>query len=237
MKRTMRYIICFFIIAALVAALWLIPFSSPAINQNKGIVVIDPGHGGFDGGATGRLTNVKEDMLNLSVSKKLKNMFENNGYTVIMTREDENAVGRTKDDDMQKRREIIDTSGADLVISVHMNKFSDTTCTGPVVFYHEDSEEGEKLAKAIQEEMVAALKPDRPRVHKPETYYILRSGTCPCVLVECGFISNEREEQLLQTDEYQNLCAAAIFKGAAFYMAKRSEPDKEENPPVPLISQ
>lgn len=222
MKRHKRYVIYFFIVIVLIAALLAIPLSQPVMSQRDTVIVIDAGHGGFDGGAEGRLTGVKEDGLNLAVSKKLQTLFENQGYTVIMTREDENALGRTKDGDMQKRKQIIENANADIVISIHMNKFVDTSCHGPVVFYHEDSAEGEKLAKLMQAQLVETLKPERPRVEKPETYFILRSGECPCVLVECGFLSHERDEQLLQTEEYQALCASAIFKGAMLYLSQRS---------------
>ncbi len=221
MKRHKRYYIFYFIVIVLIITMLAIPLSQPVMNQREAIVVIDAGHGGFDGGAQGRLSGVKEDGLNLSVSKKLQTLFENQGYTVIMTREDENALGTTKDEDMKKRKKIIENANADIVISVHMNKFSDTSCHGPVVFFHKDSDEGEKLAKLMQAKLVETLKPQRPREEKPETYFILRSGSCPCVLVECGFLSNERDEQLLQTEEYQQLCASAIFKGAMLYLNQR----------------
>lgn len=221
MKRNKRYLIYIFIVLILFVTLLLIPLSQPALNQRDTVIVIDAGHGGFDGGAEGRLTGVKEDGLNLNVSKKLQTLFENQGYTVIMTREDENALGRTKDEDMKKRKQIIENANADIVISIHMNKFMDTSCYGPVVFFHSDSSEGEKLAKLMQAKLVETLQPERPRVEKPESYFILRSGECPCVLVECGFLSHEREEQLLQTEEYQALCASAIFKGAMLYLTQR----------------
>ncbi len=221
MKSKTRYLIYFLIVVALIASLIAIPLSKPVMKQSDAIVVIDAGHGGFDGGAVGP-GGVKEDTLNLSVANKLKTMCLNQGYSVIMTREDENAIGKTKDEDMKKRKQIIENSNADVVISIHMNKFSDTSCHGPVVFYHEDSAEGEKLAKLMQEKLVEMLKPEKPRVEKPETYFILRSGDCPCVLVECGFLSNAHDEELLQTDDYQELCASAIFKGLQLYFSQRN---------------
>ena len=219
MKHALRYIICFLVIAIIGAVLFsLLPGDRMAMSRAKFTVVIDPGHGGFDGGAIGRLTNVREDELNLIVANKLKDLFEKNGIAVVMTRPDENALGRTKDEDMAKRRSIIENAEADIVISIHMNKFNDTQCSGPVTFYHEESEEGKKLAELIQDELNTRLEPPRPRTFRPETYFILRSGGCPCVLVECGFISNEREEQLLQTEEYQDKCAKAIYSGAKLYL-------------------
>lgn len=220
MKRKGRYLIYFLIVIVLIASLIAIPLSKPVMNQRDIIIVIDAGHGGFDGGAVSP-NGVKEDALNLSVALKLKTMCLNQGYSVIMTREDENAIGDTKNEDMKKRKQIIENSNATIVISIHMNKFSDTTCHGPVVFYHKDSEEGEKLAKIMQEKLVETLKPERPRVEKPETYYVLRSGDCPCVLIECGFLSNAKDEELLQTEDYQEKCASAIFKGLQLYFSQR----------------
>ena len=220
MKRKGRYLIYFLIVMALIASLIAIPLSKPVMKQRDNIIVIDAGHGGFDGGAVSP-NGVKEDALNLSVAMKLKTMCLNQGYSVVMTREDENAIGDTKNEDMKKRKQIIENSNADVVISIHMNKFNDTTCHGPVVFYHKDSPDGEKLAKIMQEKLVETLKPERPRVEKPETYFILRSGDCPCVLVECGFLSNAHDEELLQTEDYQEKCAAAIFKGLQLYFSQR----------------
>ena len=219
-----RYIVFFLIAAVAVAAVALavsIPNAAPAMSQSKARIVIDPGHGGFDSGAIGRFTKVHEDDLNLAVSLKLRDLFAQNGYAVVMTRQDESAVGYTKEGDMWKRRSIIDEANADIVISVHMNKYQASSVSGPLAFYFTKSIEGEKLARLVQEQLVAILQPYKKRKHLPERYYILRSGKCPCVLVECGFISNEREEYLLQTDEYQSKCAQAIFNGATAYLDQR----------------
>ena len=130
--------------------------NQPVMGMAKYTVVIDAGHGGLDGGAVGRLTRVREDGLNLIVANKLKSLFEKNGITVVMTRKDEKALAASKDADMAKRREIIESSDADIVISIHMNKFQDSSVSGPMAFYHEDSEEGKKLAELIQTELKRA---------------------------------------------------------------------------------
>ncbi len=231
MKRPYRYIVYFFVAAAvIVAALFIFsPETAPAMNETTNIIVIDPGHGGFDSGAIGRFSGVHEDKLNLAVAKKLQALFVNAGYTVIMTREDDDAVALTKGDDMWARRNIIDNSQADIVISIHMNKFSASSVSGPMVFYFDGSNEGEKLAAAIQQALNDTLQPPKPRSQCSETYYILRSGTCPCALVECGFLSNEREEWLLQSDDYQQKCADAIFAGAIQYINTRFVTDVTED--------
>jgi N-acetylmuramoyl-L-alanine amidase len=227
MRHTKRYIVCFFIVAAIVAiVLLLLPESQSVMGVAKYTVVIDAGHGGLDGGAVGRLTGVREDGLNLVVAKKLKSLFEKNGIAVVMTRSDEKALDSSKHADMARRREIIQSAGADIVISIHMNKFQDSAVSGPMAFYHEGSEEGKKLAELIQTELNARLDPPKPRTFRPETYFILRSGDCPCVLVECGFLSNEREERLLQSEDYQDLCAKAIYAGARAYIDQLAAPSQ-----------
>lgn len=225
MKTRKRYIIFFVIAAILAAAVFLgAPESAQVAGQNKGIIVIDAGHGGFDGGAVGKLTNIKEDSLNLIVAQKLKTLFEMNGYSVIMTRSDGNAVAATKKADMAQRRKTIDESNADVVISIHMNKFSDTSVSGPMAFYYEKSAEGKTLAELIQIQLNQYLDPPKPRTFKPEDYFILKSSDTPCVLVECGFLSNDREEKLLQQDDYQEKCARAIYRGTVQYLSQRLNP-------------
>ena len=229
MDRTVRYII-FFIVVALVILILLsmIPQAQQTLGQARTVIVIDAGHGGFDGGATGRLTGVHEDTLNLAVAKKLQMLCRDIGHDVIMTRGDDEALGDTKHEDMAARRGVIEASCADVVVSIHMNKFGDSGVSGPQVFYHKESAEGEKLAGLIQQKLNTRLSPPRPRTHKPETYFILRAGTAPCVIVECGFLSNEREEKLLQTEEYQQQCAEAIFSGLLHFINQRFLTDIHE---------
>ena len=114
---------------------------------------------------------------------------------------------------------------ADLVISIHMNKFADTSVSGPQVFFYKDSAEGEELAKLIQQALIETLNPPKQRTEHPEDYYILCSGDCPAVIVECGFLSNEREEKLLQDNDYQTECAKAIYRGAVTYLEQRIQSD------------
>lgn len=228
MKARNRYMIFFVIAAILVMAVYFgAPESAQVAGQNKGTILIDAGHGGFDGGAVGRITNIKEDILNLIVSQKLKSLFEMNGYSVVMTRNDGNAVAATKKADMAQRRKIIEGSEADVVISIHMNKFKDTSVSGPMAFYYEKSAEGKTLAELIQIQLNDYLDPPKVRTFKPEDYFILKSSDSPCVLVECGFLSNEREEKLLQQDDYQEKCARAIYRGTVQYLSQRLNPSAD----------
>jgi len=182
------------------------------------LVVIDPGHGGFDSGAIGRKSGVHEDDLNLAVALKLRELLVQGGYTVIMTREDEGAVGSTKQGDMGIRRRIIEQANSEITISIHMNYYSASSVSGPQAFYCPGSERGERLASYVQEELDGQLNPPRKRKTTSERYYILRSGASPAVLVECGFLSNENEEYLLRQESYQEKIAKAVFDGVDRYM-------------------
>ncbi|MGI5848723.1 MAG: N-acetylmuramoyl-L-alanine amidase [Christensenellales bacterium] len=230
MGNRYRYIVFVLFAAILVITLLLgIPETVQVMGQKKGVIVIDAGHGGFDGGAIGRLTDVREDVLNLCIAKKLQRLLAADGYTVIMTREDQNAVARTKKGDMNRRKEIIVNADADIVISIHMNKFKDSSASGPIVFYSEESIDGAKLASLVQQQLNTALNPPRPRTFRPENYFILRIGDASCILVECGFLSNEREERLLQTKDYQDKCANAIYRGVELYTDQLFETDIMED--------
>ncbi len=229
MKIRNRYMIFFLSVSFVVAVLLLAnSVSAQVMKQIRGTIVIDAGHGGFDAGASGKVTKAREDVLNLAVAKKLQRLFEINGFTVIMTREDDNAVASTKHKDMERREQIIEETNPDAVISIHMNKFPDPSVSGPMAFYYEKSTEGKILAQLIQEQLNEYLQPPRPRTYKPEDYFMLRHGECPCILVECGFLSNEREEKLLQTEEYQENIAKAIYKGVDAYF---EQPDKNYTSP------
>ena len=102
-------------------------------------VVVDAGHGGVDGGAVGSKTGVVEAGLNLTVAFAVRDALEAEGINVLMTRTDEDALADTKQGDMQARRKLMNTEGVDLVVSVHMNRFTDPSISGPMAFYMKGS--------------------------------------------------------------------------------------------------
>jgi len=181
------------------------------------VVVVDAGHGGFDIGATGTSGEHESD-LNLKVAEYLKADFEQDGAQVIMTRADENAIAASKDDDMAKRRQIIQQSGSDIVVSVHMNADTNPSVSGPIVLYSPNAIQGEKLAKLIQNSLLKTLVPPAKNSARAENLYILQSGAQPSVLVECGFITNTQEDALLLQDEYQKNVAEAIEQGCLEFL-------------------
>lgn len=200
------------------------PGSQPTSNKEATggiegkLIVIDPGHGGFDPGAEGA-SGTREDEQNLKVAFFLKEELESHGARVIMTRSDENAIADTKELDMAKRRDIIEQSGSDIVLSVHMNSFpGDPDVSGPLVMYMSGSENGNKLAEAIISSMNEGLAPEREGKTRAENdKYILKSGNMPCVIVECGYLSNPREEERLISEDYQRKIAEAICAGVESY--------------------
>ena len=195
-------------------------FSSPA---NKKIIIIDPGHGGFDSGALSP-SGTREDELNLKVAKKLKQYLVDHNATVILTRENDEGLASRKSDDMRKRVEIIRESNPDIVISIHMNKFPQTQYFGGQTFYMTGSEEGKKLAQSIQTRLVENLIEDNNRqIKSANNFLILKASSSPTVIVECGFLSNLKEEAMLKTDAYQDKIAWAIFNGILEYFSMEEE--------------
>ncbi|MGI6161054.1 MAG: N-acetylmuramoyl-L-alanine amidase family protein [Christensenellales bacterium] len=180
-------------------------------------VLIDAGHGGFDIGCKGTVTGVEEAELNLDVAKELERKLRQAGANIIMTRDDENAIGGTKDEDMQNRREIINKSGADIMISIHMNSFpDDPQISGPQVFYYDGSVKGAELAGIIQNELNSQTGGNRGIVGS--NYYVLRAGNMPSVIVECGFLTNSRDEELLSDAAYRKKLAGYIAEAAVEYL-------------------
>lgn len=182
------------------------------------VIAVDAGHGGYDGGAVGRVSGVPEKGLNLDVAQRLAALLEQEGAQVIMTRTDdyalcdENPPIRKKRQDMQRRARIITQGTAQLVLSIHMNEYAGRAQSGPQVFYREGCPAGRLLAGALQQAMNEELSPKKDRTALGGDYYILTLGV-PSALVECGFLSNKQEEALLLTQEYRQKVAQAIAQG------------------------
>ncbi|MDD4835394.1 MAG: N-acetylmuramoyl-L-alanine amidase, partial [Lutispora sp.] len=123
-----------------------------------------------------------------------------------------------KNEDLRTRHELINSSGADIFISVHLNSFPQSQYYGAQSFYQKGDEEGKKIAELIQNELVEVIKNKNIRKAKSiDTVYILKNKKMPGALVECGFLSNSQEEKLLQEDKYQEKIAWSIFMGIMRY--------------------
>ncbi len=193
--------------------------------KTKQVIIIDPGHGGADPGKVG-VNNALEKDINLSISFKLKTYLEQSGFEVVLTRTDDNGLYTLEDNnkkraDMKKRVDIINETNPVMTISVHQNSFSQASSKGAQVFYHVKSAEGKKLAETIQEQLKQVLDNGNHRVAKSnDSYYMLKNTSCPTVIVECGFLSNSEEAELLLDDSYQDKVAYAITEGVKAYLVQ-----------------
>jgi N-acetylmuramoyl-L-alanine amidase len=191
------------------------PGEDPLDPQKDPLVLLDAGHGGFDPGTIG-VTDIHEAVLNLQITKRLKTVLEQNGLRVVMTREDENALAGTKDEDMETRSRMIRRSGADIVVSIHMNWYKNPEISGPTVLYMPGSVQGERLAESVRDTMNTELNTDG--VARSEDFFVLRYGEQPSIMVKCGYISNTEEESKLKQSDYQQRVAEAICEGIQNYM-------------------
>lgn len=192
-----------------------------ATEEVKKVIVVDAGHGGNDPGKVSG-NNVLEKDVNLQIATKLANELENAGFKVIMTRTEDN--GLYKEDDVNKkaadlraRCEIAEEENADLLISIHQNSFSDSNVRGGQTFYYTHSVKGKKMASFIQKHLKSADKDNTREAKANDSYYLLIHTPCICVIVECGFLSNAAEAELLVSDEYQNRLADSITDGVKEY--------------------
>lgn len=186
------------------------------IPEDAVVIVVDAGHGGFDGGASGPSGTVEAE-LNLEVAKLVSDELNAKGYYVIMTREDDSALAETKSEDMRLRSEIMNIDEVDIVVSIHMNKFKDSRVSGPMVFYMKNSERGKALAECVMNSICEAV--GRPRRYaNPEDLFVLREPKAPSVLVECGFLSNAEDEKKLLDPEYRKTIAKAVAEGISGYL-------------------
>lgn len=194
---------------------------SPAVStpQNKPVIVIDAGHGGIDGGATGADGTPEKD-LNLAISKRLALFFCVAGYTVVQTRTDDRSLadadakkGHVKQSDLVNRLKISNQYPGSVLISIHMNTYPGVTCRGLQVWYSENNATSKELASAVQSGVKGLLQPENNRKIKASTssIYLLRHAENPAILIECGFISNEEECERLSTELYQRELTLAIF--------------------------
>ncbi|MCJ7855856.1 N-acetylmuramoyl-L-alanine amidase [Lachnospiraceae bacterium NSJ-143] len=167
---------------------------------------------------------MNEKEINLDIANKLCLFLEEAGADVYMTRPEDTALGETKSKDMKSRINIIEDSGADIMVSVHQNSFPSQNVKGAQSFYFKESEDGKLLAECIQKSLIQALDEKNTRVAKENNnYYILKNTQIPSVIIECGFLSNPEEEKKLNNEEYRLKTAWALFDGIrAYFEAKEN---------------
>jgi N-acetylmuramoyl-L-alanine amidase len=201
---------------------WSLPLSGQ-------IILLDPGHGGPDGGAGTK--DVLEKDIALSISKKLRDYLQEQGALVIMTREEDTDLAadgtkgysRRKVEDLKKRLAMINESEANFFISLHLNAIPSQKWSGAQTFYGPQLKENAKAAKFIQDEFKINLENTNRKAKSLSSVYILKNAKKPGVLVEVGFLSNPTEKELLKTEEYQDKVAASIYKGMLRYYSNENE--------------
>ena len=206
------------IIVAVFIALLMIKVPVMAEEVSKGIVLIDAGHGGIDGGAQSKNGTIEKD-INLQISKRLKERLEKEGYKVNMTREEDKELSPKKVKDLEARCKMKIETKCDVFISIHQNKFNSEKCFGAQVWYA-SNEKSMKLAKYVQDSLKEGVKDNNKRLEKAakEQYKILRDKyDGACLIVECGFLSNNEEEQRLKSESHQNQIVDGITIGINKY--------------------
>lgn len=174
-------------------------------SQTEFLVVLDAGHGGSDGGTEEGAGVEKE--INLAVVLKMKELLENQGISVILTRDRDVYVG------LDERVETANREQADLFVSIHCNYYDkDSSIRGLECYYDSDSAGGKEYAEKIIQELTEQ-KAVVTRNAKPGNYHILRNARVPAVLVEMGYLSNYRERKDLMSEEYQEKLATELVNG------------------------
>lgn len=233
---TLRFTVCTVIIAAVILLIGFMFKSaidkksntSPAVStkNDKTVIVIDAGHGGEDAGAIAADGTLEKE-LNLQIASLVKVLCDLNGTSAVMTREDdtllydyygdlENYTGQKKLYDLKNRVRITNEYENAVFLGIHMNKFSTSQCSGLQIYYSKNNPASELLARSIQNSARTYLQPENNRAVKAadSSIYVLYSLHCPAVLVECGFLSNESELELLKTEEYQAKLSLVLFTSA-----------------------
>lgn len=224
-------------------------------------IVLDPGHGGIDGGAVGS-GGISEKDINLNIAKMVGKMAEKDGWNVILTRDkdeglysdvsndgtefaeikNKRSIRSLKTEDLRKRKELVDQMEPALTVSIHLNSFKeDRSVHGAQSFYPDGSiddtvkEESKRLAETIQKHIVAGVQDGTNRaVLGKKDMILFKNPETPIALIECGFLSNREEEQKLQQKSYQKKLAKCIYEGIAEYGGKVT-PEKAKAQKKPAL--
>ena len=190
-------------------------------------IVLDAGHGGIDPGAMNKDKTVLEKDINLQITMKIKELIEASGGNVVLTRDSDislyeegaNKTTRQKyNENLKNRKKIVENSQADMFVSIHLNSFEDSKYYGAQTFYPAGKEDSKFLAEMIQAELKRVVDNTNNReIKSREDLYLLKDNKMPSTLIECGFLSNQKEAELLAEEEYQDKIAWAIYVGIQKY--------------------
>ncbi len=194
------------------------------------VVIIDAGHGGEDGG-TSSSSGIIEKNINLNISLKIEALLNSLGFRTIMVRDGDyliydslcKTIREKKVSDIHNRMSIIEANPNSIFLSIHQNHYSESKYNGAQVFYSTGNEQSEAIAESLQKSITEKLQPENTRKIKPSgtEIYLLYHAKTPAVMVECGFLSNSGEAQLLNDNEYQTKMAMAIADGIINYLSNK----------------
>ncbi|MGD7025017.1 N-acetylmuramoyl-L-alanine amidase CwlD [Rossellomorea vietnamensis] len=205
---------------------WNLPLSGK-------IIYLDPGHGGADGGADSGEGNAKvyEKDIAFNVAVMLRDYFQEQGALVILTREEDHDLApegmkgysRRKTEDLKKRLDLINSSNADLYLSIHLNSIPSSRWSGAQTFYNPKFKENKEVATSIQSELIRNLENTKREAKGIQNVYLVKHINKPGALVEIGFLSNPGEKANLMTEKYQQKVAASIYEGVLKYYDEKTD--------------
>lgn len=198
--------------------------------ENIPTVILDAGHGGFDGGAVANDGTVEKD-INLQIANKTAAILRLYGIDIIMTRntdtgtEDDSSIPipKRKKSDLVNRLQLMSDNPDAVFVSIHLNKFTTSAASGAQVFYTKNYSQAYDLALCLQDSITTLIQPQNTRTVKQGTNstYLLKNAKVPAVIVECGFLSNRQELERLKTDDYQSQMAFSISNGIIDFLNKQ----------------
>ena len=174
-------------------------------------------HGGSASGKLG-INGAKEKEINLLIAKEIRRLLEKEKIEVIMVREKDEELGKSKVEDLKYRVSLMNEKKPSLAVSIHQNSYHEENVFGAQVFYYKTSTEGEKAAAVIQEALQEVNPENTKKIKANDTYYLLKKTEVPTVIVECGFLSNYAEAEKLVSEDYQKKVAEAVTKGILQYL-------------------
>lgn len=224
-KKSVTAMIVLILFASFVSIIYIMKTGRyvPVFVKNKTSwqVVIDPGHGGEDGGAV--VGDIFEKDINLKIAKILKDLLDVSGVETIMTRTEDisiydngaDSLRQKKRSDLINRLKIANENENAIFVSIHQNKFPQSQYWGAQVFYGSQNEYSKELAEQLQNTIIKTLQPNNKRNIKPvqDNIYLIYNAKTPAVLCECGFMSNKDEMLLLKDENYQKKMAFSIYIG------------------------
>ena len=223
------FVLTCFLFAGIGGSKVITVLSESAPLENRKCIVIDAGHGGVDGGAVS-CTGVLESNINLEIALRLEDLLHLLGVDTVMIRRTDcsvytkgDTIAAKKVSDLKERVRIANSTENALLVSIHQNRFADSRYSGAQVFYA-DTPNSEALAKKMQSSLIHSLNTGNNRqAKKADGVYLMQHITCTGILVECGFLSNQQEEAMLRSDNYQKKLACVIASVCSDYLHSKNQ--------------